>query len=183
MYTDSEKEIMLNTRNDLKAIASNNNYLIYKYNKLSDDRKKEIMYYINMFLMEDSTAIEVTCSCLNEETCKTKNSITKEAVIDDAHIFTVCVNLPDHMRKEVYARIYELFQLEPSYKGRRGQLWRMYKRLSPLSKRIVSDHIYKLIEANAKAPERHEKPCQSNFKSAIIIDFQSRKAVREEASL
>ncbi len=183
MYTDSEKKILLDTRNDLKAIASNNNYLIDKYNKLSDDRKTEIMYLINMFLRNDSKAIEVTCSCLNEETCKTKNSISKEAVIDDADIFTVYLNLTKNMRIEVYVRIYELFQLEPSYKGRRAQIWRMYKRLSPLSKRIITNYIKRLIETDSKSLEKQEAPNQNIVESGIIIDFQSQKSLRKGASL
>jgi len=174
--TDSEKEVVwLNVKNDLKAIASNKKYLIYKFDKLSDDRKNEIMYLVNMYLMNDSTA--------TEEANKAENSTPKKAVIDDASILTVYWSLTDHMRREVYDHIYELFQLEPSYKGKRAQLRGMYKRLSPLSKRIVSDHINKLIEANVKAPEKHETPCKSNFESAVIIDFQGKKLVREGASL
>jgi len=170
--TDSErKKMMLDIENDLKAIAENEKYLLYKFRKLSARGKENVIMQLNIALKSDLEYPE------RPEDNKIKVIFNEHGVITDAYW-----KLPSHIQGEIKDCIYELFKLEPSYKGKRCTLSGMYKRLSPLSKRIASERINKLLNSDIEAPKKQEISNQNPFKTAIVIDFQSKKAVNKEGS-
>ena len=68
--TDAERQQMLqNTEFDLMAIKQSGNYLVAKFNKLSDRDKEDVMDYLNMKLSHESKRNSATPEAL-EKTIK-----------------------------------------------------------------------------------------------------------------
>ncbi|SHI84025.1 hypothetical protein [Lutispora thermophila] len=171
--TDSERQkMMLDIEYDLKAIAENEKYLLYKFRKLSVRGKENVIMQLNIALKSDLEYPE------RPEDDKTKVLFNEYGVTTDAYF-----RLPFHIQAEINDCIYELFKLEPSYKGKRCKIGNMYKRLSPLSKRIASERINKLLNSDIEDLKKQETSMQSDSKTAVVIDFQSKKAVNKGASL
>lgn len=181
--TNTKNEFLwLNVKNDLKAFNSNKKYLGYKFDKLSDSKKKEIMYMINLYLYNDIVEENEPKTPPKRTLKETFADALKEKIITDSDMNEIYWKLPTDKTGKIFYKVVQLFRFEPCYKGRRLKFSSMYKKLSLSSKHIVSNYLRSLINEES-APSTNIESKSNKFESAIIIDFQSRKPVREEASL